>query len=75
MVGDYVSTSFSDGLAFPVIAVGITPSSAAFDEAMYAPTSGLIFLSSAPMLTSRSDQPVPNAKSDHPLRSPLITYR
>ena len=36
MVGDYVSTSFSGGRATTVFPVGITPTAAAFDEAMYA---------------------------------------
>ena len=37
MVGDYISTSFSGGLATTVVAVGQTPTSSAFDEAMYSP--------------------------------------
>ena len=37
MVGDYISTSFSGGKAVTVVAVGATPSTNAFDEAMYAP--------------------------------------
>jgi hypothetical protein len=41
MVGDYISTSFSGGLATTVFAVGKPPTTAAFDEAMYAPTSPL----------------------------------
>ena len=41
MVGDYISTSFSGGLATTVIAVGKPATTAAFDEAMYAPTSPL----------------------------------
>jgi hypothetical protein len=41
MVGDYISTSFSGGLATTIIAVGKTPTTAAFDEAMYAPSSPL----------------------------------
>ena len=41
MVGDYISTSFSGGLATTVFAVGKAATTAAFDEAMYAPTSRL----------------------------------
>ena len=41
MVGDYISTSFSGGLATTVFAVGKPATTAAFDEAMYAPTSRL----------------------------------
>jgi hypothetical protein len=41
MVGDYISTSFSGGRATTVFAVGKTPTTSAFDEAMYAPTTPL----------------------------------
>ena len=37
MVGDYISTSFSGGMATTVIAVGKQTTAAAFDEAMYSP--------------------------------------
>jgi hypothetical protein len=47
MVGDYISTSFSGGLATTVFAVGVAPTTAAFDEAMYAPTSRLTVASPA----------------------------
>jgi hypothetical protein len=47
MVGDYISTSFSGGLATTVIAVGKAPTTAAFDEAMYAPTSPLTVATAA----------------------------
>jgi hypothetical protein len=41
MVGDYISTSFSGGMATTVFAVGGDATTAAFDEAMHAPTSRL----------------------------------
>jgi BNR repeat-like domain len=47
MVGDYISTSFSGGLATTVFAVGKPPATAAFDEAMYAPTSRLAVATAA----------------------------
>src|SRR5436305_3267070 len=47
MVGDYISTSFSGGLATTVFAVGKPPTTAAFDEAMYAPTSRLAVATAA----------------------------
>src|SRR5207237_9754744 len=37
MVGDYISTSFSGGMATTVFAVGRDPTTEAFDEAMYSP--------------------------------------
>jgi hypothetical protein len=47
MVGDYISTSFSGGLATTVFAVGKPTTTSAFDEAMYAPTSRLPVATSA----------------------------
>jgi hypothetical protein len=41
MVGDYISTSFSRGRAATVFAVGLQPTTSAFDEAMYAPATPL----------------------------------
>ena len=42
MVGDYISTSFAaDGTAHPVFAVAHAPSGSTYDEAMYAPATGL----------------------------------
>jgi hypothetical protein len=42
MVGDYISTSFNAlGTAATVFAVGVPPSTKAFDEGMYAPTTPL----------------------------------
>jgi hypothetical protein len=48
MVGDYISTSFSNGNAVAVFAVGLTqPSSSTFDEGMYAPTTPLTVATAA----------------------------
>jgi hypothetical protein len=41
MVGDYISTSFVGGTASTVFAIGKPASGAAFDEAMYSPSSPL----------------------------------
>jgi hypothetical protein len=41
MVGDYVSTSFSGGKAFPVVAVANAPSNGTLDEAMYTVAGGV----------------------------------
>ena len=42
MIGDYISTSFSGGRAVTMFPVGRgNPSTGAFDEAMYAPTTPL----------------------------------
>jgi hypothetical protein len=56
MVGDYISTSHaSNGTAHPVIAVA-NPPSAAFDEGMYTPVTGLA--AAAGTLARRGDDPV-----------------
>lgn len=41
MVGDYISTSYSNGTAHPVFAVANPNIGSVFDEAMYSPTNGL----------------------------------
>ena len=41
MVGDYISTSFSNGKAFPVFVVATAPNGAQLNEGMFTATSGL----------------------------------
>lgn len=41
MVGDYISTSISNGLAFPVVAVASAPTGSTFHEAMFTVSGGL----------------------------------
>jgi len=41
MVGDYISTSFVGGPAFPAFAVAQAPSGSTFDEAIYTVRGGL----------------------------------
>jgi len=41
MVGDYIATAYSNGHAFPFVAVANLPSGTTFDEAIYTTTSGL----------------------------------
>ena len=40
-VGDYISTSFCNGLAFPVFSIASVPGGGHFNEAMYTITRGL----------------------------------
>jgi hypothetical protein len=42
MVGDYISTSFSNGLAFPSFAVATAPTGTTFHQAIYTTESGLV---------------------------------
>jgi hypothetical protein len=41
MVGDYISTSFAGGMAFPIIEVAHAPSGSVLDEATYTVGGGL----------------------------------
>lgn len=66
MVGDYISTSFSNGFAFGAFAVANPPNGDVFDEAIYSTAGGLI----TPVgraVRSQNEEPVPGAASDHPL--------
>jgi BNR repeat-like domain len=65
MVGDYISTSWSGGVAYGAFAVGATPGSATFDEAIFTPTGGLTAPAGGFVSTSNGEQPVPGAASDH----------
>jgi hypothetical protein len=66
MVGDYISTSWSGGKAFGAFAVGATPAgTAAFDEAIYVPSGGLTAAAGGFVNTSKGEQAVPGAASDH----------
>jgi len=56
MVGDYISTSFSAGQAFPVFAVATAPGAGVFNEAMFTVSGGLVITGG--QLTSSRDQVV-----------------
>src|SRR5438105_5908735 len=53
MVGDYISTSFSAGVAYPAFAVANPPSGTTFDEAIYTVAGGVSATGSA---TAATDQ-------------------
>jgi hypothetical protein len=61
MVGDYISTSFSGGKAYPVFAVATAPSGGVFNEAMFTVTVGLTALRG--VNTSRGDQTFDSASA------------
>lgn len=68
MVGDYISTVYSNGKAFGVFAVARLKSGNLFDEAIYTNTIGLTAAKTAMRFSSAGEQPVPDAHSDHPPR-------
>jgi len=52
MVGDYISTTFANGNAFPVFAVATAPSGSLFNEAMFTVSAGLTITSGTRPATS-----------------------
>ncbi len=69
MVGDYISTSYVDGFARGAFAVANPKAGLVFDEAIYTTANGLTAHRSLERRSSAGERPVPNARSDHPLRS------
>lgn len=68
MVGDYVSTAFAGGKAFPIFAAAKANAGTVFDEPIYTTTTGFRATQHAAVLTSTPERPVPNFHSDHPGR-------
>jgi BNR repeat-like domain len=65
MVGDYVSTAFSGGKAFPIFAAAQANSGTAFDEPIYTATTGFTASQHAAVFSSAAERPIPHAHSDH----------
>jgi len=65
MVGDYVSTAYSGGKAFPIFAAAQGISGTVFDEPIYTVATGFAAAQHAAILTSAAEHPVPDAHSDH----------
>jgi hypothetical protein len=68
MVGDYVSTAYSGGKAFAIFSAADANSGMLFDQPMYTTTTGLTTAQHAAVFTSATEQPHPDAHSDHPSR-------
>jgi hypothetical protein len=67
MVADYIGVSYVNGNAFGVFAVALAPSGKTLHESMYTTKSPLPEVGSAPRFSGLADQPVADAKSDHPM--------
>ena len=63
MVGDYVSTSFSGGVAYPVFAVASAPTGSTFHEATF--TTAVSVANARGVLTSSGDHPVSFSTDRH----------
>ena len=63
MVGDYISTSFVNGLAFGAFAVANPASGLVFDQAIYTTATGLSLQSSLARRSSKGERPVANIQA------------
>lgn len=69
MVADYIAVSYSNSNPFGVFAAAKAPSGSLLNEAMYTTKQPLLAADNAPRFSSKGELPVPNAKSDHPLKA------
>lgn len=69
MVGDYVSTPFAGGKAFPIFAAATANSGSLFDEPIFTVSIGFAMNRNVATFSSVSEQPVADVHSDHPPRS------
>jgi hypothetical protein len=75
MVGDYISTSWMNGRAWPAFAVASAPVGTAFDEPIAVPTGGLVPATGGFVNTSRGERAVADAASDHASPRSAIRHR
>jgi len=68
MVADYIVVSYVNGNPFGVFANALPLVGSTFNEAMYTTKTALPVSYDAPRFSSIDDHPVPNAKSDHPVK-------
>jgi hypothetical protein len=67
MVADYIGVAYSNSNPFGVFAVATAPSGTTLHEAMYTTKQPLLPPSGSSRFSSRGDQPVSGARSDHPM--------
>jgi hypothetical protein len=70
MVGDYISTSWMGGRAWPAFAAASAPVGSVFNERIFVPSGGLLS-AGAFANTSRGDHALAGTTSVHALRSPV----
>jgi HYDIN/CFA65/VesB-like, Ig-like domain len=75
MVGDYISTSFVDGLAFGAFAVSNPAAGTVFDQATYTTANGLTAPRSAERFSSAGERPIPIVRSNRPKRLAPLKIR
>ena len=70
MVADYISVSYTgDGKPFGVFAVAKAPNGSVLNEFMATTKEPLLAPADAVRVSSAGEKPVPNAKSDHPMKA------
>lgn len=74
MVGDYISTSFSGGQAIPVFAIAYPPG-ATFNQAIYAPTNGLINAAGGAVVTASGEHAVANSAAQNAAAQAPMLHR
>jgi hypothetical protein len=75
MVGDYIATAFSGGVAHGLFAVAKANRGSTFNEYMATSAKGLPAAHGMMRYTSRGERPVPFAHSDHPKLYPPPIYQ
>lgn len=68
MVGDYISSVYAGGTAWPIFAIAQATKGNLFDEAIYTTANAPVVAQALPMSSSAVEKPLPSAKSDHPPR-------
>ena len=68
MVADYIGVTYNNGNPFGVFAVAKAPNGSLLNEAMYTTRNPLTAAQDAMYYSSRDDQPVLGAKSDHVMK-------
>ncbi len=69
MVADYIRVSYSNGNPFGIFAAAKAPTGAVLNEAVYTTRQPLVPSFDAPRFSSRGEEPVPNPRSDHPIKA------
>lgn len=68
MLADYIGVTYSNGNPFGIFAVARAKTGTTYAESMFTTKEPLAVAYDAPRFSSAEDQPVPNAKSDHPMQ-------
>ena len=68
MVADYIGVAYTNGGARGIFPVAFAPSGSTLNEAMYTTKEALVAAPGEPRFSSKGEQPVAGAKSDHEMK-------